>query len=251
MFNFFVESGAREGERYVIIGSDFNHIKNVLRMKLGDNLLVSDGGVSHLCAIEDISEEAVTVSVLEENYNDTELPVKIYLFQGLPKGDKLELIIQKAVELGVHEIIPVEMSRSVVKIEDKKRKSKQERWQAIAESAAKQSKRNIIPTVREATSYKQAMEIARSLDVFAVPYENKDGMKATAECFGRLKNAGSVGILIGPEGGFEEKEIELAMQANGTVISLGKRILRAETAAITAVSAVMLCIEMNGMEGTV
>ena len=251
MFNFFVEDSARNGDRYIISGTDFNHIKNVLRMKVGENLLVSDGGVSHLCMIEDYSEETVTVSVLEENYNDTELPTRIYLFQGLPKGDKLELIIQKAVELGVYEIIPVEMSRSVVKIEDKKRKSKQERWQAIAESAAKQSKRNIIPTVREATSFKQAMEIAKSLDVFAVPYENKDGMKATAECFDKLKTAKSVGILIGPEGGFDEREIDLALEANGDVISLGKRILRAETAAITAVSAVMLYIEMNCMEETV
>ena len=248
MFNFFVENGSREGDRYVIAGADFNHIKNVLRMKTGEKLLVSDGGTSHLCSIEEYSEETVTVSVLEENYNDTELPVKIYLFQGLPKGDKLELIIQKAVELGVHEIIPVEMSRSVVKIEDKKRKSKQERWQAIAESAAKQSKRNVIPVVHEATSYKRAMELAKSLDVFAVPYENKDGMKATAECLERIKGAESVGILIGPEGGFDEREVDMALEANGAVISLGKRILRAETAAITAVSAVMLYIEMNCME---
>ena len=246
MYNFFVEDGAREGDRYYITGTDLNHIKNVLRMKIGENLLISDGGTSHLCAIEDFSEEAVTVSVVEENYNDTELYARIYLFQGLPKGDKLELIIQKAVELGVYEIIPVEMSRSVVKIEDKKKKSKQERWQAIAESAAKQSKRNIIPTVREATSYKQAMEVAKTLDVLVVPYENKDGMKATLECFSKLKGAKSVGILIGPEGGFDEREVDMAMQVGGEVISLGKRILRAETAAITAVGAVMLYIEMNG-----
>ena len=124
MFNFFVDNSSREGERYIISGTDFNHIKNVLRMKIGEKLLVSDSGTSHLCAIEEYSEETVTVLLLEENYNDTELPTKIYLFQGLPKGDKLELIIQKAVELGVYEIVPVEMSRSVVKIEDKKRKSK-------------------------------------------------------------------------------------------------------------------------------
>lgn len=245
MFNFFADSGSREGDLYVITGADFNHIKNVLRMKVGEKLLVSDGGASHLCAIEDYTEDAVTVSVLEENYNDTELDTKIYLFQGIPKGDKLELIIQKAVELGVYEVIPVEMSRSVVKIEEKKKKSKQERWQAIAESAAKQSKRNIIPKVREAISYKQAMEIAKGLDVFAVPYENKDGMRATHECFSKAKGAKSVGILIGPEGGFDEREVELAMEANGNVISLGKRILRAETAAITAVGALMLYLEMN------
>ena len=251
MFNFFVNGDSREGDRYVISGSDHNHIKNVLRMKIGENLLVSDSGASHLCVIEEYTEESAIVSIVEENYNDTELPVRIYLFQGLPKGDKLELIIQKAVELGVYEIIPVEMSRSVVKIEDKKRKSKQERWQAIAESAAKQSKRNIIPTVREATSYKQAMELVKTLDVFAVPYENKDGMKATAECLEKIKGARSVGILIGPEGGFDGREVDMAMESGGTVVSLGKRILRAETAAITAVSAVMLYIEMNQGEETV
>ena len=138
------------------------------------------------------------------------------------------------------------MSRSVVKIEEKKKKSKQERWQAIAESAAKQSKRNIIPAVHEAMPYRQAMEMAKDLDVFAVPYENKDGMRATAECFARIKGAKTVGILIGPEGGFEEREVDMAMRAGGAVISLGKRILRAETAAITAVSAVMLYLETNG-----
>ena len=95
MFNFFVEDGARNGDRYIISGADFNHIKNVLRMKIGENLLVSDGGTSHLCTVEDYSEETVTVTVLEENYNDTTLSIKIYLFQGLPKGDKMELIIQK------------------------------------------------------------------------------------------------------------------------------------------------------------
>ena len=246
MYNFFVESGARDGDRYVITGTDHNHIKNVLRMNVGEQILISDGGVSHLCEIDDISEESVFVSVLEENYNDTELVQKIYLFQGLPKGDKLELIIQKAVELGVYEIIPVEMARSVVKLEEKKKKSKQERWQAIAESAAKQSKRNIIPTVREAISYKQAMELAKTLDLFLVPYENKDGMRSTAECFAKMKTAGSIGILIGPEGGFDDREVELSMQSGGAVISLGKRILRAETAAITAVGAVMLYLEMNG-----
>ena len=246
MHNFFVEKESRIGESYIIRGTDLNHIKNVLRMKVGEEILVSDNGISHLCSISEFTDDAVIASVLEENYNDTELQTQIYLFQGMPKGDKLELIIQKAVELGVHKIIPVEMARSVVKIEDKKKKTKQERWQAISESAAKQSKRNIIPEVTEPISYKNAMAIAKDLDVFAVPYENEDGMKATAACMGRMKNAKTVGILIGPEGGFDQTEIELAKQVDGEIISLGKRILRAETAAITAVGVVMLYLEMNG-----
>ncbi|MBQ9116271.1 MAG: RNA methyltransferase, partial [Clostridia bacterium] len=162
---------------------------------------------------------------------------------GIPKGDKLELIIQKAVELGAFGIIPVEMSRSVVKIEEMKRKSKQERWQAIAESAAKQSKRNVIPEVSEAVSYRRAMEMAAKMDVFLVPYENEEGMKATAEALGRIRRGCSVGILIGPEGGFEEKEVEAACGVGGIAVSLGKRILRAETAAIASVAMCMLYVE--------
>ena len=245
MHNFFVESGALDGV-FRIIGTDHNHIKNVLRMREGDTFLVSHAGKSHLCALAGFEDDTALAEIVEEDYQDTELPTQIYLFQGLPKGDKLELIIQKAVELGASGIIPVEMSRSVVKIEDKKRKQKQERWQAISESAAKQSKRNVIPEVSEAVSYKKAMEIASEMDVFLVPYENERGMAATKEAIQKLNGAKKVGILIGPEGGFDDKEIALAKDAGGEIVSLGKRILRAETAAITALSMCMLFIEMNG-----
>ena len=121
MYNFFVNEGRRAGDIFTVTGADCNHIKNVLRMREGEQILVSEGGKSHLCEIESISEAAVTAKVLEENYRETELPVKIYLFQGLPKSDKMELIIQKAVELGVYEIVPVEMHRSVVKLDEKKK----------------------------------------------------------------------------------------------------------------------------------
>ncbi|MBE6610176.1 MAG: 16S rRNA (uracil(1498)-N(3))-methyltransferase [Ruminococcaceae bacterium] len=244
MHNFFVESDALDGV-FRITGADHNHIKNVLRMREGNTFLVSYDGKSHLCALAGFENDTALAEIVEEDYQDTELPVQLYLFQGLPKGDKLELIIQKAVELGASGIIPVEMSRSVVKIEDKKRKQKQERWQAIAESAAKQSKRNVIPTVSEAVSYKKAMELASEMDVFLVPYENERGMAATADALEKLKNAKKVGVLIGPEGGFDDKEIALAKDAGGEIVSLGKRILRAETAAITALSMCMLYIEMN------
>ena len=244
MHNFFVESDALDGV-FRITGADHNHIKNVLRMREGNTFLVSYDGKSHLCALAGFENDTALAEIVEEDYQDTELPVQLYLFQGLPKGDKLELIIQKAVELGASGIIPVEMSRSVVKIEDKKRKQKQERWQAIAESAAKQSKRNVIPTVSEAVSYKKAMELASEMDVFLVPYENERGMAGTADALEKLKNSKKVGVLIGPEGGFDDKEIALAKDAGGEIVSLGKRILRAETAAITALSMCMLYIEMN------
>ena len=244
MYNFFVNENQKLNDKYVITGTDFNHIKNVLRMTMGDTFLVSENGVSNLCEIECFDNESVVARIIEENYNDTNLPIKIYLFQGLPKGDKMELIIQKTVELGVEEIIPVEMNRCVVKLDDKKKKSKVSRWQTISESAAKQSKRNTIPEIYDVLTYKQAMEKAKEMDVFLVPYESKNGMEDTKTALSQIKSGMSVGILIGPEGGFDEKEVELAFENGGKVVSLGKRILRTETAAITSVSMCMLHAEM-------
>lgn len=245
MHNFFVNENQKQNNRLFINGTDFNHIKNVLRMSVGDTFLVSENGVSNLCEIESFESDTVIVKILQENYNDTSLPIEIYLFQGLPKGDKMELIIQKCVELGVYEIVPVEMSRSVVKIEEKKKKNKQARWQAISESAAKQSKCNKIPEVSEIITYKQALEKAKNLDLLLVPYESKNGMEDTKSALDEIKSGMSVGILIGPEGGFDEKEIQEALEMDGKVISLGKRTLRTETAAITSVSMCMLHAEMN------
>lgn len=229
----------------MISGADYNHIKNVLRMKIGDEFLVSENNVSNLCRIESFEGECIIAEIIEESFQDTTLPIKIYLFQGLPKSDKMELIIQKAVELGVEGIIPVEMNRCVVKLDDKKKKNKTERWQAIAESAAKQSKRTSIPEVHNVMTYKQALAKASELDVFIVPYECKDGMESTKNALAKIRSGMSVGILIGPEGGFELNEIDAATESGGITVSLGKRILRTETAAITAVGMCMLYAEMN------
>ncbi|MBR2131347.1 MAG: 16S rRNA (uracil(1498)-N(3))-methyltransferase [Oscillospiraceae bacterium] len=248
MFNFFVEEHDRLGDSFRITGADYNHIRNVLRMQTDDVFLVSCGGTSFLCRLARLEEDTVIAQILEEDYQNTELPVQFYLFQGLPKGDKLELIIQKTVELGVAGIIPVEMSRCVMKLDEKKKKSRQARWQSIAESAAKQSKRNIIPEVSDVLTYKQAMEKAQTMDIFLVPYENERGMAATRDALAQIKPGMSVGILIGPEGGFDPQEIDKAREVGAAVISLGKRILRAETAAVTAVSLGMLHVEMN-LEG--
>ena len=243
MFNFFANENAKQNSQYIINGADYNHIKNVLRMNIGDTCLISCGGKSDLCRIVSFFEDGVVLEIVEENYNDTELPVKIYLFQGLPKGDKMEYIIQKCVELGVFAVVPVEMKHCIVKLDDKKAKSKIARWQSISESAAKQSKRNIIPEIMNVCSLDKAVDFAKTLDLIIVPYENKDGMAATVDALSTLKTVKSVGIFIGPEGGFDEKEIEKTLNANAKVISLGKRILRTETAAITAVSMCMLEIE--------
>ena len=165
MFNFFVDDSKRQGDIFYIDGTDFNHIKNVLRMRVGDELLVSSLGKSHLCKIESLDGDTAKVKITCEDYQSTELPVEIILFQGLPKADKLELIIQKTVELGVAKIVPVEMSRCVVKLDEKKKNAKVSRWQAIAESAAKQSKRTVIPEIGNVLTFKQMLEEAKALDL--------------------------------------------------------------------------------------
>jgi 16S rRNA (uracil1498-N3)-methyltransferase len=157
----------------------------------------------------------------------------------------MELIIQKAVELGAEGIIPVEMSRCVVKIEEKKKKSKRDRWQSISESAAKQSKRNSIPQVYDVTSYKNALKMAEEMDLILVPYESKDGMESTRRALSKIEKGMSVGVFIGPEGGFDPNEIAAAEDVGGQIISLGKRILRTETAAITSLGMCMLYTELN------
>lgn len=245
MYNFFIEEENKHDGFCYIDGADFNHIKNVLRMKEGDTLLVSCNAKSSLCEITSFLDETVEVKIVEDDFQNTDLPNEIYLFQGLPKSDKMELIIQKAVELGVSKIIPTQMNRCVVKLDEKKKKAKQGRWQAISESAAKQSKRSAIPEVAPVLSFSEALEAAKDLDLFLVPYESKNGMQSTKDALSKLCSSKRIGILIGPEGGFEESEIEKAVEYGGEIISLGKRILRTETAAIASLAMCMLYIEIN------
>ena len=245
MFNFFVDKEKRVGDCYYITDADYNHITNVLRMQKGDSFLVSEDGISNLCFIEAINSDSVVAKIIKENYQDTNLPIKVVLFQGLPKSDKMELIIQKCVELGVDSIVPVEMSRCVVKLDEGKKNGKISRWQAISESAAKQSKRNTVPEIMPVMSFKDALKMASELDIFMVPYENKEGMLATKKALEAIKKGSDIGIMIGPEGGFDEREIDEAIAVGGASVSLGKRILRTETAAMTALSMCMLYAEMN------
>ena len=245
MYNFFVSIDNKKDGRYFITGDDFNHIKNVLRMTVGEQFLVSCEGVSDLCCLEDIQSDTVVAKITTENYQNTNLPINIHLFQGLPKSDKLELIIQKAVELGVASVTPVAMKRSIVKIDDKKKKTKRERWQKVAESAAKQSKRTAIPQVQDIVTYKEMISAAKDLDLLLVPYECAEGMAATKTALREIKSGMNVGVVIGPEGGFEQTEIDLAREAGGKIISLGSRILRTETAAITTIAMCMLYGEME------
>lgn len=245
MHQFFVEDENIGSEYITITGTDVNHIGNVLRMKTGEKIRVSNGqGRDFFGTIDSISPEQVTVKITEEEATGTELPNKIYLFQALPKGERMEYVIQKAVELGVYEIIPVSMKYCVVKLDDKKAKKKQERWQAIAESAAKQAKRSLIPKIKPVMNYKEAVAYAKQCEVCLVPYENERGMQATREALDGIQTGKSISVIIGPEGGFSKEEIDYVRE-DMQVISLGKRILRTDTAAIAVMSMLMLEIEMS------
>ena len=244
MYHFFVTPEQVEEDRIKIIGSDVNHIKNVLRMKRGEEVQISDGNnKKYLCELEQITAEEVCAIIKEELVTDTELPSKIYLFQGLPKSDKMELIIQKAVELGAYEIVPVATKRAVVKLDDKKAGKKVERWNGISESAAKQSGRSVVPKVDEVLSYEKAIQYATQLDVILIPYELADNMNQTKQVIESIRPGQSIGIFIGPEGGFETSEVECAIAHGAKVITLGKRILRTETAGLTTLSILMYHLE--------
>jgi len=243
MYHFFVSEEQINGENAYIEGSDVNHIANVLRMKPGEELLISvKGDWDYLCKIVGIETDRVNLKVLE-SMEQRELPVNITLLQGIPKSDKLEMIIQKAVELGVSEIIPVKTKRVVVKIDEKKVDTKVNRWNAIAESAAKQSKRSIIPKVYEPMSIDNALEIVKDFGVKLIPYENADGIDKTRKILDNMDKTKNIAVFIGPEGGFEESEVERIKNSGFEVITLGKRILRTETAGLALLSNIMIRLE--------
>lgn len=246
MLRFFVEPcQIEEADRRIrIIGGDVNHIKNVLRMAPGEELWLSDGEEKeYYCSIESLDKEEILCRIHYVQEPAYELPGKIILFQCLPKGDKMEWIIQKAVELGASEIVPVESRRCVVRLDEKKAAKKTQRWQQIAEGAAKQSKRMKIPKVHEPVNFSQALSYAGEMDVKLIPYELQKGMKETRGVLAQIRPGQSVGVFIGPEGGFEENEISAAVKAGAVPITLGKRILRTETAGLALLSVLMFQLE--------
>lgn len=244
MYRFFVNAENILEDTILVTGSDVNHIKNVLRMKIGEEILISDGNdKEYVCSILSMDDEKIEAKILDINGPGRELPIKVYLFQGLPKGDKMETVIQKMVELGVYEIVPVSTKRAIVKLDEKKAANKVKRWNAISESAAKQSKRGIIPKVKDVCTFKQAIGMAKELDMILMPYEEADDMEKTRNILRGLKKDTSVGIFIGPEGGFAKEEVNAVMEENGTPITLGKRILRTETAGMAIMSVIMFMME--------
>ena len=244
MHRFFVEQSQIGQDSIVITGQDAHHIKNVLRMRQGEEILISDGEkMEYNCTVAELNEEEVVVNILSSGESGIELPSRIYLCQCFPKRDKMELIIQKAVELGVHEIVPVASSRCVVKLDAKKEAGKIKRWQGIAESAAKQSKRMLIPQVHSVMRFADALKYAEEMDVKLIPYELATGMAGTRELIQSIQPGQSVAVFIGPEGGFDESEVLQAKEAGVLPITLGKRILRTETAGFTVLSILMYHLE--------
>lgn len=253
MYRFFASPEQITGEEIVITGEDVNHMKNVLRMKPGEKVRISAGSSEdYFCSIVSLEDREVILHIDGKEESSIELPVQITLFQGLPKGDKMELIIQKAVELGVHEIVPVSMKRCVVKLDAKKAAAKVKRWNAIAESAAKQSGRMVIPEVMMPMTCKEVLQKGGDLQCRLLPYENAEGMEGIRrileELTGQVKERSEktplhVGIFIGPEGGFDEAEVEQAREAGWETVSLGRRILRTETAGMAMLAMLVYALE--------
>ena len=246
MYHFFVDSSAIGEGKVRITGADLNHMKNVLRMKPGEAVLISDGtGKDYNCQVETYTEGEGILEILSENEDSRELPSRIWLFQGLPKSDKMEVMIQKAVELGAAGVIPVATRNAVVKLDAKRAESKVRRWQAIAESAAKQSKRSYIPQVGAVMSLKEAFSYIeeQKFDLCMIPYELEKGMDGTKQVLSRLASGQQIAVFIGPEGGFDEEEIRLALEKNVIPVSLGKRILRTETAGPAILALLMMKLE--------
>lgn len=249
MLHIFADPSDMHGDELRITGSEVNHIKNVMRLGPGDEISVSTGtdDREYRYGIEEILEDEVLLKLRFIKEKDVELPVRIWLFQALPKADKMELIIQKATELGVYAVVPVAASRCVVRLDEKKADKKIQRWQKIAESAAMQSRRSVIPRVYEPVSMKEAVALAQEkAELRVIPYELQENDGATAPL---LESAADqkldVAVFIGPEGGFEPSEIELAKSAGIRPISLGRRILRTETAGLAFLSWMIYVLEIR------
>lgn len=240
MAKFFVSPEDVSGDDIFIKGTDVNHIKNVLRLPIGKEILINDRqGNDYECIIKDISTEMVTAQIINHLANHTEPAVESILFQSLVKGEKMEFVIQKSVEIGVTKIIPLITKRCVVKLEsESKLNNKIVRWQKIAESAAKQSKRGIVPEVCKPMELREALEYVKThLDCGCIPYENESSHYI--KTYLRSLDVHSIGVFIGPEGGFTEEEVALAAEYGVQSITLGRRILRSETAGLVTLANIM------------
>lgn len=246
MPKFFVKSNQIEENKIKIIGNDVNHIKNVLRKQVDDQIEICDFETkkNFNCKIKLIDENFIICDIIEMNENCCESNIEITIYQGLPKADKMELIIQKSVELGVKEIVPVKMKRCIVKLEGKDEIKKIERWRKISEVAAKQCQRDIIPEIQNITTIKEISKNSKNYDALIVAYENEK-QYSLKECLKSIvkKNVLKIALVIGPEGGLDSEEIELLKENGAEVVTLGKRILRTETVALNVASIIMYELE--------
>lgn len=250
MYKFFVKENQIEDKKVQITGEDVNHIKNVLRLQKGETIQVcsTDTATSYVVKILEFNSANVLGEILEECLETTETSILLHIFQGLPKQEKMEAIIQKATEIGVSDITPVKMERCVVKLDEKTESKKIERWQKIAEVAAKQSKRDKIPQVHSCVSFKNIYEKLEKYDIVIVAYEEETNVSIKQVLKSVSKEEqNKIAVLIGPEGGISKEEIEfLKTIPNTRVVTLGKRILRTETAPIVLASVIMY--EFDEME---
>ena len=240
MHRFFVDSSAIEPDKIIITGDDAHHLSKVLRIREDEEVTVCDkNGTDYLCSVKSIGASEVALWILQKLPSVSEPPVSITLYQGVPKGDKLETVIQKCVELGAVRIVPVAMKRCVAIIKEKDKAKKRERMQRIALEAAKQCGRAIVPAVEEVMSFDKALEsVAQSFELKLLPYEaEKDNSIKTI--LKNNTNAKNICIFIGPEGGFDSSEVSRALECGFHSVSLGPRILRTETAPLAAISAVL------------
>lgn len=243
MHRFFVDTHQINSiqNRIIIENEDVKHISRVLRLKEKDKVEICDGeNTEYICEIQSIDKNSVLLSIINKKQSIKEPSIKTVLYQGVPKGDKMSFIIQKTVELGITEIIPVEMKRTVVQFCDKDKQNKIDRWKKIALEATKQSKRGIIPAVHSPLNFDQALEHSKKNQLNIMPYENenKKGFRAVMESLNK-DNIDNIGIWIGPEGGLDEEEVAKAINNKIHLITLGPRILRTETAGFTTLSLIM------------
>lgn len=242
MPKFFIEANQMLEDKITLFGKDVNHIANVLRKKVGDEINICNLSTSEnfLCQIKEINKEYIICQKQEKLQKDTELGAEITVFQGLPKAEKMELIIQKCTELGAKYFMPVQMERCVVKLDSKSQAKKIERWNKIAETAAKQSGRNFIPKVENLINLQNLLNLIQKYDIVLLAYENEDefSFKKALEPLKSKENL-KIGIIIGPEGGIDIKEVEQMEKAGAKTITLGKRILRTETVALAMTSIIM------------
>ena len=242
MPKFFVTQNQVNDNKIILVGEDVKHIANVLRKQTGDvvNICNITTSENFLCQLEEISKEEIKCSIIEKVKSEAEPNIEITIFQGLPKAEKMELIIQKCTEIGAKTFVPVEMERCVVKLDNKTASKKLERWQKIAETAAKQSGRDIIPKVENIINLQKVCNLIPKYDIVILAYENEEQCTLKQALNNIAKKDGlKIGIIIGPEGGIDSKEVELLEQAGAKTVTLGKRILRTETVGISMASVIL------------